>query len=719
MKLNFRFLVLVGALLGAVAASATAGWVALGQLDSALTGVVSGDMERLLAITHTRRLFRSMVVLERDYLLAKSPEERQQMEAKMTKSAGELLEQIEKYRRLMPSEDKVAVDNILAVRGRWIALDEQVRAAANRGEPGALALAAQHDADPISWEGVIGGLVKASEARLAKQADAAHGRFRDARSLLLWVSGGAALLAAGLGSAIFLGIRRNVLAVQEVNENLEHLVRVRTEALTMRERSLRLILDNTGDGIIGLRADGALTGVASAAAQRWFGNAVAGTSAAKYLFPSDSGGELYFTIAIEQMLEGVLPWEVVVAQAPRSVRREGRILELNYQAVTDPTDDIHLLVMARDVTARVDSEQAEQAAREQHGLVSRLLADKQGFASFVRDTEDLLQRLTAESDPVAARRYLHTLKGNVSLFGLASMGTRCHQIEDRLESNDLPSVAEIADLNELFRAKLKGIEDFLQSVGRPIFELQPDDHTALIQSLIERKDYRDILKMVETWSWSKTSEQLTRLRAQAEHVGNRLNKPLQIDVEHNGLRIPSDYLVRFWPTLVHVIRNAVDHGVEPQDARVASGKPPTGRISLRTSQTNDAFIIEIADDGGGINEEAVRRSAASRGVAAAATASLTDLIFMDGLSTRGEVTELSGRGVGLSAAREECLREGGQLSVSTEPGKGTSFTFRFRRPVVKADDLTTIFERRWSLAPLSSTQTGQVQTPPTESRRTG
>ena len=93
MQLTLRFVVLIVALLAAVAASAYSGMSALARLDEALDRIVEDDMERLLAITHARRLFRSMVVLERDYILSHDERERDQFDAKMSKLGGELLDQ--------------------------------------------------------------------------------------------------------------------------------------------------------------------------------------------------------------------------------------------------------------------------------------------------------------------------------------------------------------------------------------------------------------------------------------------------------------------------------------------------------------------------------------------------------------------------------------------------------------------------------------------------
>lgn len=700
MKLTLRFVLLVAALLLAVAASATAGWNALGRLDAALDGVVKSDMERLLAITHSRRLFRSMVVLERDYLLSTSAQERQGMDKKQGTAAKELLEQIEKYAKLMPSADRQAVADIRSARERWLLLNTRVRNAAKAGEPNAVPLSAEHAKDPVSWEGVIGKLVKANEQRLGEQVKKTHATYENARRTLLGVSVVAALLAAGFGTVIFLGIRRTMREVTDLNQNLEGLVKVRTEALAARERSLRLVLDSTGDGIIGVRGDGMLAGDSSAAAARWFGDARAGVSAAAYFFPTDEDRQAAFEMGLEQLFSDVFPWDAAVEQLPRSIEREGLFLELSYRQVANDSSDVSLLVLVRDVTERVQSERAEQDAREQQTLVAKLLSDKQGFSAFVADAERLIQSLDAETDSVTLKRNLHTLKGNVAIYGLASVARACHTVEDRMaESGDLPDAVDVAALAGLFRAKLTSIETFLSSLDESVFEVKSDEHAALVSSLMERKDYQDILRMVEVWTWSRTAEHLTRLRGQVEHVAKRLGKSVKVEVEHNDLRLPATYLQSFWPTLVHVVRNAVDHGIEDARLRGERGKPAEGHIMLRTWQTDTQICIEVADDGGGIDVQAVREKALANGLEIPPESQLAELVLADGFSTRSDVTDLSGRGVGLSATAEACRAEGGRLEIHNDVGVGVRFVFRFRRPVVKTGALAAKLERRWSLSP--------------------
>lgn len=698
MKLTWRFLFLIAALLGSVAATATFGLRGLGRLDAALDGVVKGDMERLLAITHTRRLFRSMVVLERDYLLSSSTSERQGIEAKLASADRDLVQQIDKYERLMPRSDAAALESIRQVRLRWLELDRRVLAAARTGSPEAVTLAAEHAKDPVSWEKVIGKLVQANEQRLAREVAGTHATFSNARTGLLSVSVLAALLAAGLGSVIYLGIRSNLRQVYELNTKLEHKVQQRTAALAERERSLRLVLDSTGDGIIGVRADGTLAGNASASALNWFGTPDAGARASSYLFAGDSAGEALFRLGLAQLLDDVLPWEVALDQMPRRLHRGEQILDLAYKRVVGD-ERLSLLVLARDVTARVHSEQAEQEARERQALVAKLLLDKHGFAAFVRDTEQMITGLHDENDPLVARRVLHTLKGNVAVYGLGGMARLCHRIEDRLaDVGGLPLELEVAALAKHLRDKLKGIEEFLSGLGRDVYRVETDEHAALVQSLLDRKDYPELLEMVEQWTWPHASERLSRLRSEGEYLARRLDKVVRIELEHNDLRLPETYLEKFWPTLTHVLRNAIDHGLETPEERQGVGKAAEGVLRLRTSRVGDLFCLELEDDGAGIDLPAVRRAAEERGFTVSGDERDVDAIFYDGVSTRVAVGEISGRGIGLSAMRDACRAEGGRIEVSSRPGIGTRFVFRFRRPLVDTTAIENRVEPRWKLA---------------------
>ena len=133
--------------------------------------------------------------------------------------------------------------------------------------------------------------------------------------------------------------------------------------------------------------------------------------------------------------------------------------------------------------------------------------------------------------------------------------------------------------------------------------------------------------------------------------------------------------------LLHVLRNALDHGVETPDERAASGKPPSATIAIRAHRAGDRVVVEVQDDGRGIDVARVREAALSRGLLAPdvletmADSEVIGLIFAPGFSTAGSVTTLSGRGVGMDAVRSAIERLGGRVEVESEPGAGVLVRF--------------------------------------------
>jgi chemotaxis protein histidine kinase CheA len=163
----------------------------------------------------------------------------------------------------------------------------------------------------------------------------------------------------------------------------------------------------------------------------------------------------------------------------------------------------------------------------------------------------------------------------------------------------------------------------------------------------------------------------------AEALAAESGKLLRGEVRAEGALLRSAELETLWPALVHLLRNAVDHGLELPDER--GDKSPEGRLTLSVAVTPSCLLLTVEDDGKGIDLEAIRAAALTRGlrqahqVAAYSRPELLELLFEPGFSTRGEVSELSGRGVGLAAARRQVEALGGLITVESELRRGTRF----------------------------------------------
>jgi two-component system, chemotaxis family, sensor kinase CheA len=177
---------------------------------------------------------------------------------------------------------------------------------------------------------------------------------------------------------------------------------------------------------------------------------------------------------------------------------------------------------------------------------------------------------------------------------------------------------------------------------------------------------------------------LRRVAEQAKSVAQRLGKgELDVQIEAKpDVRFQAEHWAPFWSSFVHVVRNAVDHGIEPSEARLAAGKPQRPKLKLVAESDAKTLTIELSDDGRGIDWARVRDKARERGLPTASEKDLVDALFSDGLSTAESVTEVSGRGVGMSAVRQAARQLEGVVSVVSTRGVGT--TVRFRFPISEA-----------------------------------
>jgi two-component system chemotaxis sensor kinase CheA len=160
-----------------------------------------------------------------------------------------------------------------------------------------------------------------------------------------------------------------------------------------------------------------------------------------------------------------------------------------------------------------------------------------------------------------------------------------------------------------------------------------------------------------------------------------LGKPVRLVTAGDATEADRAVVEQLFEPILHVLRNAVDHGIEPPERRRALTKPEPATITLTAGREGDRVVIEVADDGAGIDPSFIRQAAAARGLATPAALDtmpdtrVQELIFAPGFSTRGDVTALSGRGVGMDAVRSAVERLGGRVALRSTPGQGTAIRF--------------------------------------------
>ncbi len=177
-------------------------------------------------------------------------------------------------------------------------------------------------------------------------------------------------------------------------------------------------------------------------------------------------------------------------------------------------------------------------------------------------------------------------------------------------------------------------------------------------------------------------EVLNRFPRMMRDLAAKYHKPVNLKLNGTGVLVDKAALEKLYDPLLHLLRNAFDHGIEPRDVRRQNGKPERGQIEIRAYHQGSQTIIEVRDDGRGLNLERIRDRAQEIGLlpseqlATASSNRLIELMFEPGFSTASQVSELSGRGVGLDVVRSQLRALKGNVTVTSEPARGTIFSLR-------------------------------------------
>ncbi|MCE9578882.1 MAG: Hpt domain-containing protein [Deltaproteobacteria bacterium] len=475
----------------------------------------------------------------------------------------------------------------------------------------------------------------------------------------------------------------------EALTRLEQIVTRRTAELDRRNRDMALILDNVAQGFVTVELDGTLSGEGSRTLARWFGAPGPGARVWSYLLGHDPDLEAWMQLGFESLQGQLMPVEIVLAQLPSRIERGKRQLRVEYRAIGAPTSA--LLIVVSDITEEVARERSEAAQRELIALIERAARDRNGFFAFVRETNLQLARC---ADPTTSDaeflRDLHTLKGNLALFGLPSLAELGHELESKLVGGCSPCARRgITPLLDAWDAVCAQLDTLLGGTGRRMIAVDWDEYQAVLAAIGETRTPWAV--RLRRWGQDPTRPHLERFAAQARQLAERLGRAeLEVDIDDQDLAVEADRFAPLWSALIHTVRNAVDHGIETADARIEAGKPERARLVLTTARRGEQIAIEITDDGAGVDWEAVARRAAALGLPASTAHDLHEALFADGVSTAAAVSTTSGRGVGLSALRAICVALGGDVELQSRRGRGT--TVRCLLPLAQTNSLTRRLE---------------------------
>lgn len=319
-----------------------------------------------------------------------------------------------------------------------------------------------------------------------------------------------------------------------------------------------------------------------------------------------------------------------------------------------------------------------------------------GPAAMLRVNADTLDRLINKSGEVSIARAriedeLRTLKQSLLDLNESVMRLRGQlreveiQADSQMQSRSSAPDAEKRDfdplefdrytrLQELTRMMAESLHD-VTTIQQTLLQNLGGADAALQQQARTNRDLQQEFMHMRTVPFSNLRERLYRIvRQSARELGKKVN----LDIRGAQLELDRSVLEKISTPLEHILRNAVAHGIETPTQRSDCGKAEIGEITITLRQENREIVVIVNDDGAGLDFEKLRDRAREKGLPQAATdtpdSDLAQIIFMPGISTAGEITELSGRGVGMDVVRNEITAIGGRIETATTRAKGTTFT---------------------------------------------
>ncbi len=456
---------------------------------------------------------------------------------------------------------------------------------------------------------------------------------------------------------------------------LEKIVRART-------REVHLILNNIGQGFMTVDLHGTMSDERSTIVSSWFGESGDATTFQEYVSKVDAGVGEWFELGLESLRDGFLPTEVSIDQLPKRINLNGSILELSYKPINDASGALEkLLIIISDITSEIEREQAEVQQKQLMHIFENIMRDKLGFLQFLAEADDMIEAVAGQkyADLPHLKRIIHTIKGNAGLFGMASIASLCHELEDEivLESR-APEQERLTTLKNEWKTTCAKLDHLLGERSGENIEINDADYKDVVRALLNRDDPDKIAEMIQSWKLETAQRRLEFIKQQAESLATRMGKQhIEVKVESNNLRLESAKWASFWSSFTHILRNSIDHGIESQEEREQMGKSGPGSIHIETYVDKDEFVIAVEDDGRGVDWQSIADKAIEAKLPHATEADLVNALFKDGISTKKVVTLFSGRGVGMGAVHEECAKRGGQIELKSQAGKGTAFMFRF------------------------------------------
>ncbi len=482
-------------------------------------------------------------------------------------------------------------------------------------------------------------------------------------------------------------------------------VKVLVEEIQKNKKNIENLLNNLAQGYFSFDIDGVIQTGASKICENYYGQQVENKKLVNIL-PISAAKKSSIADWLQLVFAGDIDFDTLKDLGPDEFVKDEKQYELKYRPIykgIDPTQLDSIICITADVT---EERLLREQAAEESAFVKMLIKavnDKNIFKNCILEMHSIAQQAAAEielknPDIKSLFRYLHTLKGISASLYLLRYSQKAHDIESKFAEVGSGKV-DIHSLKSELAIDLSDLKKLLEQFflqNRIVFEKILGTSEEIVNKEVSKESIRNLSQMLDQSHGKKSNlyqyfedhfvlEPVQKLFLHysdtVEQLAEKLDKKVNFVVEKSNILIDSEKISSLANSFVHMIRNALDHGIENEDERQDLNKNPVAELRMNFSKkekNNMHFlIIQLSDDGRGINIEKIKQKCITLGLYSAedftkmSDYDICQIIFQNGFSTADQVSDTSGRGIGMDAILNEAKRLNGKAWIESESNKGT------------------------------------------------
>jgi two-component system sensor histidine kinase ChiS len=491
------------------------------------------------------------------------------------------------------------------------------------------------------------------------------------------------------------------------------------EEVITKTNDIENLLNHAGQGFLSFEKNLLVKSEYSAECTNIFDSKIEGKNFAELIYKDDPEQQEFLKNILKDILEcrDGKKRDVYISLLPNEINLNDKAIDMEYKVLLN---NDAIMVVLTDITKKRTLEEKMERERQIQKMVVKIITNLDDFISLVDEykefTREILNELKVPNINIlelVKDIYInvHTFKGNFSQIDMFNTVNKLHEFETQIsEIRKNPNNLTIETLKKSIspidmRRWINEDLNILQEVLGKDFWKRENMMSISIKRLIELEnkminminkcECKKALPLIRELRYKSLKDMLNPYTEYALKLAQKLHKIIySFEIEGEDVFVDPLVYKGFIKSLSHIFRNAIDHGIESPEERAVNGKDELGAIKCTIEKRPKSVIISISDDGRGIDLNVIKEKAIEKGILKSSEIDnikeedILNIIFSDGFSTKEDITQISGRGIGMLAVKKEVEKIGGVINIMSETNKGTKFIFELPCQTSELENVT-------------------------------